>query len=304
MNGNTIYIVNEDDLYQFDSEPPYTEGYVKKILPTYIHIPDQVPIGPCQLNPEIFQNLPQSITEEILHLVLLSKLQSRKFKQVYKMLQLIPILSTKLYLQFFPIETEKGYNIYFEKMGSVYTMGDIYRNRIVRMLYLTTRIHDILRFPGFDFNPYFLLEIQLGKLNPMVSINPWSIINGKTPKHYYANIELCENNNIGVGSPPFSFITGPVMGDIAWVNGDFINDSILKATSFHRPIIPLSFFTEAGLIKGEHIIYNEPTWINYTHLLQYIYGPSTTLFIGDIQKKDHFIFHNTLDPRFKPNKSM
>lgn len=298
MDSNTLYIVNEDDLFQFNSESPYTEGYVKKVLPTYIHIPIQPPIGPNQLDPEIYKNLPQSITEEILHLILLSKLRSRKFKQVYELLKLSPILSTKLYLEFFPIETDQGYNMYFKMIDSTYTMGDIYRNRIVRILYLTTRIHDILIFPCFDYNPYFLIEIQVGKANPMQSINPWSIVGGKTPKQYYLTIELCENNNITVGSPPFSFITGPVIGDIAWVEGNFMNDSVLRSSSFHRPIIPLSFFNNIGLLKGEHIIQSEPTWINYSNLLKYIYGPSTTLFIGDIHQKDHFIFHNV------SNKSM
>jgi hypothetical protein len=184
-------------------------------------------------------------------------------------------------------------------------LGDIYRSRIARMLYFIIRIQTILTKPCHECTQFFNIEINLWDTNPLQPILPWSIINGKIPKDYSIKMEVRNDEYPMADYQIFSYFTGPVIGDITWIKGRFISDSILLASVTQRPILPLIFTNVRGIIRGKQILQNEPSWIYFTHLLKFIYGPITTLFIGDwITPGGSYILYDTLDPQFKPNKSM
>lgn len=289
----TFLVTEEENLYLYHTKPPYQEGYVKKVLPTNLHLTPRLQTQtPNILNPSIYSTLPIEILESILLECALYRFKLHLFKETIKVLDLLPCTYVKFYLYFFPKESSKHYTIFCE------SLIEIYKNRVKRIIYLTSRLHNILVTPSHECPPYFLIEIILEDTNPMRPIRPWSIVEGILPKDYHLKIRLHANEYPSENQFHFAYTTGPVVGDIAWLRGEFNADCILLAATFQRPVIPITFENRKGLLRGEQILQTQPSWIYYTKLLQYIYGSDTTLYLGDTISKHTYGFYDALDPRF------
>ena len=284
------FLVCDEDLYLYKTIKPYNEGYIKKVGPTNIIIPMKNP----KTKDLQIQNLPMEIIIEILFQVSLYKFRCREFKQTYKILLLHPQLFTRFYQYFFPKESNEVYSIYF-KDG----YQEIYQDRISRTLYLCTKLHQQITKPSYEFPSYFVIEIFLNDANIFYPILPWTIIEGKKPMDYNIEMNICTNEYPNENENHFAFITGPAVGDIAWVRGTFYNDNILLASTFQRPVLPILFTGRlTGLYKGEDILKMEKAWIYLTKMLQYTYGEDMRLYIGNQNRPFDYTFHDSLDPRF------
>jgi hypothetical protein len=289
-----VFLVCDEDLYLYKTSKPYNEGYIKKVAPTNIISSIRHPKAKPPLD-SIFKTLPPEIVSNILFKTILFEFKCRNFKNTFKLLKLIPELFTKFYLHFYPKETNQIYTLYFEE-----GFQSIYKDRVSRILYLCTKLHDQLIKPSFESPPYYIIEIYLKDTPIFVPILPWTIITGNRPKNYELEINMMTNEYPNDNENHFAFITGPTTGDIAWLRGTFYSDNILLASTFQRPVIPIIFTStqSPSLYQGSNILSSEPTWIHFTHMLQYIYGQDTRLFLGNQNSQFDFTFHDSLDPKF------
>jgi len=288
---NFTLLVTDDDLYMYDSQEPYDEGYLRKVGPTNIHRTVKhrctIPLR------KQYKNLPREIVEDILLYVANHRFKCRQFKDVLSILQLCPKLFTKFYLQFFPKESNTCYMLYFDS----YT--PVYQDRMSRMLYLIHRIHQILQKPSHECTPYFLIEIIVSDHHSLYPILPWTIVSGKIPQKYELEIHLRPNEFPEEDEMHLAYVTGPVLGDVTWVRGIFYNNQVLLASTAQRPVIPIIFTGQyEGLYKGETILLRENSWIFFTYMIQYIYGEDAHVYVGDSISEFDYKFYDTLDPRF------
>lgn len=290
LNYDYTLLVTDEDLYLHNGKEPYDEGFISKIHPTNIcYTVKFVPTPPVQS-----VTLPNEILETILFDVALYKFKCRKYQDVFKILLLRPKLFVNFYLHFFPKEQNTYYQIYFD------SHLPIYKDRISRMLFFMFKIHQVLCIPSHECPaPYFLIEIIVSDNHALYPILPWTVVEGRHPKDYNIEISVLPNEFPDDSESHFAYITGPVIGDIAWIKGFFYSNNILLAKSIHRPVIPIIFTGQyEGLYKGETILLRESAWRFFTHMFQYIYGEDTRMYVGDSISDFDYKFYDTLDPRF------
>lgn len=265
QNHKYTFLVCDEDLYLYKTARPYDEGFIKKVKPTNIissiKYPPQEPLDP------IFQSLPKDLITTILFKVALFKFQCRRFKEVHKILLLKPELFTKFYIKFFPKETNQIYALYFNSFQR------IYQDRISRTLFFCMKLHQQLIRPQHESPPYYILEIHLADNPIFIPVLPWTIITGKRPINYTLRINTMSNEYPNDNENHFAFVTGPVIGDIAWLRGTFYTENILLASTFQRPVLPIIFTGKYHVLyRGSTILESEHTWYHFTKMLQFIYG--------------------------------